>query len=387
MTFDVNELSADDYKSLVGTLEATKVSLEGMQEHLSQGRIPTSEHLGQVIKFYEELGEPIASLEDGTQISMEAINSMLDRVKRALNKTYEKVFKNRERFFVGDAPERIKSRVAKLKPRIEAIKGSPKGKITDEVVFKRLCIDGKLDYNIAALFSGYSDLARPYTGSYVTKGQGVRKEIGEIIKRLNNAAMDKTLKEDVIRMEFQQFCQKFTAPTASLNDKDLNRVLPGEERFFDPNPVDISKVNADVREALAKFAAKQHRRARWTDTPRNRLKIRDYRALAPKEMLLLLDVALKLEDHAKALDKEFAHICDIVDNGPCGYAQAASYMRPAINFGADGLSGYYLGCLDDIYHFTADDMISPVNKLCTLCAAYAKSIVDLVEESLFLYKD
>jgi len=387
MQFDINQMSARDYRELVRDLKGAKASLESMRTDLKNERNVDLVAYANVLGFYGRLGEPTASLEDGESISMEAINSMLDRVKRALNKTYEKVFQNRKRFFVGENTAQVKARVEKLKPRIEQIKGNPTGKITDEKTLKRLCINGKLDYNITALFSGYSGLLKPYQGQFITKGQAVRKEIGEIIKRLNEAAMNRTLKEDTIRMEFEQFCSKFTAPTASLSEQDLKQVLPGEERFFDPNPVDVKAVNPKVRESLAKFAGKQHRRARYANVPTNKLRIRDFRALAPKEMLVLLEVAIKLEDHAKVLDKEFNNVADIIDAGPCGYAQAASYLRPTINFGAAGLSGYYLGVLDDIYRFTADDMIAPSQKLCVLCSYYAKSIVDLVEESLFLYKD
>lgn len=387
MSFDIQKMSYRDYRTMMKELRRTRGALTRIRRHEREGLSISIEDIGIVSDFSVKAGLPIVSMESDGSISMEAVNSMMDRVKRALNKAHEAIFKRNDRFYEGEAPKQIAARVAKLKPRIEQIKGSPTGKIQNEVLFKRLCINGKLDYNVAALFSGYAGLLKPYSGSYIVKGQAIRKEIGEIVKRLNNAAMDKTLKESVIRMEFEQFCSKFTAPTASLGDKELNMILPGEERIFDAKVVDVSKVNPKVRESLGKFAAKQHRRARYAQPKYNKLRFRDLRALAPKEMLVLLEVALKFEEQAELVDKEYDRVADIINNGPCKYAQVASYLRPAINFGADGLSGYYLGMLDDMYRFTADDMLAPAEKLCVLARSYAKSMVDLVEESLFLYKD
>ncbi len=386
MSFDIHSMKRKDHSKMMRDLRSAKRALMKARKELQGGQI-SMESMEAVAEFCVATGIPQISMEDEATISLEAINSMLDRVKRALNKAYEAIFNNKQRFYSGNAPQQVAARVAKLKARIEKIKGSPTGKIKDEVVFKRLCINGRLDYNLIDMFGNFSGWLKPYQGAYIVKGQAVRKEIGEIVKRLNNAAMNKTLKEDVIRMEFEQFCQKFTAPTAALGDKDLKIVLPGEERIFNPEPVDTSSVNPEVRKLLQHFAEKQHRSARWTNVKNNQLKFRDFRALAPKEMLALLEVALKFEDMAVQVEDEYDRVVDIINKGPCNYAQVASFLRPAINFGADGLSGYYLGMLDDIYRFTADDMLNPALKLCVLAPYYAKSLVDLVEESLFLYKD
>lgn len=387
MSFDIHSMKRKEYRRMMKDLRAAKRTLMKARNELKgEGQI-SMESMESVAEFCVKSGIPQISMESDATISLEAINSMLDRVKRALNKAYEAIFNNKNRFYNGEAPKQIAARVAKLKPRIEQIKGSPTGKIKDEVAFKRLCINGRLDYNLIDMFGNFAGWLKPYQGAYIVKGQAVRKEIGEIVKRLNEAAMNKTLKEDVIRLEFEQFCQKFTAPTAALSDKDLKIILPGEERIFQPEPVSIKAVNPEIQKSLKHFAEKQHRSAHWAVTRKNQLKFRDYRALAPKEMLALLDIALKFEDMATQVEDEYDRVVDIINKGPCNYAQVAQFLRPAINFGADGLSGYYLGMLDDIYRFTADDMLNPALKLCVLAPYYAKSIVDLVEESLFLYKD
>ena len=387
MSFEIQSMKYRDYRAMMRDLRNAKRSLMRARRELRMDQSISMESMSAIADFCVKSGIPQISMEDDATISMEAINSMLDRVKRALNKAYEAVFNRSGRFYTSNKPKEVAARVEKLRPRIEKIKGSPQGKITDQVVFRRLCINGRLDYNLAAFFGNYSGLVKPYSGSYIVKGQAVRKEIGEIVKRLNNAAMNKTLKEDTIRMEFEQFCSKFTAPTASLSDKDLHVILSGEERIFADKPVSIKSVKEQIRGPLEKFAARQYRSAPYAQTDKNQLKFRDYRALAPKEMLVLLEVALKFEQMANELADEYDRVVKIINDGPCNYAQVASFLRPAINFGADGLSGYYLGMFDDIYRFTADDMLAPVEKLCVLATFYAKSVVDLVEESLHLYKD